>query len=510
MVYYLKYRPQTLDELIGQEVVASTLKKALENNKLSHAYLFVGPRGVGKTSTARILAKMVNCPKGGCNKCDICRSITDGSNMDLIEIDAASNRGIEDIRDLRDKIKLSPSFLKKKVYIIDEVHMLTSEAFNALLKTLEEPPEHALFILATTEVNKVPQTILSRTTRLDFKEAGGEDLIKAFKKIALEEKLQVDDEALNLLAKKSEGSFRDGVKLLDQISAISPKIGAKLIQETLKETKLEEVLELIGFINSKDTSGAIKKSGQILREGVRVKDLFYSLMDTLRSMLLIKYSGLEEESGVYTKEQTEELKTLGERFSSEEIIKLLNNLQKGYEDLKFASISELPLEVAIIESTEQVTGNRLQVTVEQPKSEENVIVQTPETSQTVQAPQQVEDSGVNPSSPDMLTLKDKWSYILEMVKPYNFSLEALLRQVKIASAKDNQVILKVPYSFHQRILETPRNRDLLESVLTDVLGKNIKIATVLESRPVRVEELANVEVAADDEVIKIAAEIFNS
>ncbi len=183
--FYLKYRPQSLSDLIGQETVKKTLLSSFANNKLSHAYLFVGPRGTGKTSTARILAKMVNCESkdGPCNKCSICTSITNGSNLDLIEIDAASNRGIEDIRSLKETIKLAPSGNQKQVYIIDEVHMLTQEAFNALLKTLEEPPAHALFILATTEGGKIPQTILSRVQRLDFKLANQQEISQALEKI---------------------------------------------------------------------------------------------------------------------------------------------------------------------------------------------------------------------------------------------------------------------------------------------------------------------------------------
>ena len=219
MVYYRKYRPQTLDEIIGQEHIKNALKKAHESNRLSHAYLFAGPKGSGKTSTARILAKMINCEVGGpCNKCSTCLSITDGSNLDLIEIDAASNRGIDDIRELREKIKLAPTSSKKKVYIIDEVHMLTTEAFNALLKTLEEPPSHVLFILATTDPHKIPQTILSRVQRFDFQAAKEEEIIEYLKNVIKIEKLKISDEALNLIAKKSEGSFRDGLKILDQLS----------------------------------------------------------------------------------------------------------------------------------------------------------------------------------------------------------------------------------------------------------------------------------------------------
>lgn len=211
MVLYRKYRSQTLDELIGQQSAKNLLKSAFEAKKLAHAYLFCGPRGTGKTSTARILAKMVNCTSEEgvkpCNKCEACMSITDGTNLDVIEMDAASNRGIEDIRNLKDTIKLATSTLKKKVYIIDEVHMLSTDAFNALLKTLEEPPSHVIFILATTEVQKIPATILSRVTRIDFKQATIAEAAEVIKRTAAAEEIEIDDGAILTLAKKSRGIF---------------------------------------------------------------------------------------------------------------------------------------------------------------------------------------------------------------------------------------------------------------------------------------------------------------
>ena len=247
IAYYLKYRPQSLNDLVGQEIVKKTLQAAFESHKLSHAYLLTGPRGTGKTSTARILAKMVNClgKNPPCNKCTTCLTITDGSNLDLIEIDAASNRGIEDIRALREKVRLSPTSSKKKVYIIDEVHMLTTEAFNALLKTLEEPPAHALFILATTDASKLPQTILSRVQRLDFKLATMSQLFEALEKISKVEKIDIEEGALNLIARKGEGSFRDAIKLLDQISSMEGKITSEILEKFLKTSNFEGLIYLV-------------------------------------------------------------------------------------------------------------------------------------------------------------------------------------------------------------------------------------------------------------------------
>ena len=235
MVFYRKYRPQTIEELDSFDV-RDTLYAVLGHKDIAHAFLFTGPKGLGKTSAARIVAKVVNCEKNSklktqnletkdqiepCNKCDQCISITNGTNIDVLEIDGASNRGIDEIRDLREKVRLSAARAAKKVYIIDEVHMLTTEAFNALLKTLEEPPPHVIFILCTTEPHKIPQTIVSRCMHVSFKKAGVEELVRSFKRIAKKEKLDIDDEALSLVSTLSDGSFRDGAKILEEMALIS-------------------------------------------------------------------------------------------------------------------------------------------------------------------------------------------------------------------------------------------------------------------------------------------------
>src|SRR5260221_1018711 len=502
MVFYLKYRPQTLEQLIGQSQVKLTLQKAMENNKLAHAYLFCGPRGTGKTSTARILAKMVNCTGTTtlpCNVCDNCKSITNGSNLDLIEIDAASNRGIDDIRDLREKIKLSPSGAKKKVYIIDEVHMLTSEAFNALLKTLEEPPEHALFILATTEAHKVPETILSRVQRLDFKMATSADLIEALGRVVKSEKLKIDDQALNLLAKKADGSFRDSLKLLDQLAAQSSEISLEMVEQSLNSGKFSDLVELLEAVAKKDASRALSLLHKQLEAGINLKDYLFELLNIFRVLMLVKHQAIVVAKEQYGSQNSELLLNLSQKFATEDLIKTLILFQTASEKLKFASIPSLPLEVAIVESCMGGIG-----------SNENAI--TP-----LQHDKPVSDQPVPKSQPsktipsdDLLKILDKWNYVLETIKPYNYSLEALLRQVKVLSCTDGRVMLEVPYSFHQRILEAPKSRDLLESVLAEVLGKSVRVSCVLGQRPVRVEEVANIELAADDDVIKLAAEIFNS
>lgn len=491
--FYLEYRPQALEQLIGQEAVKKILVSSFENKKLSHAYLFVGPRGTGKTSTARILAKMVNCEntsKVPCNKCTTCLSITDGSNLDLIEIDAASNRGIEDIRSLRDKIKLSPTAARKKVYIIDEVHMLTAEAFNALLKTLEEPPSHVLFILATTESAKIPQTILSRVQRLDFKLAAPLELLETLKKIIKAENIDIEEEALKILIKKSDGSFRDGVKLLDQIAAPGEKITAKSIEQSFKSGEFENILDLIKSLKEKNAAEGLLNIGQYLENGMDPKALILALMDVFRSLVLIKNGAGEQLVKIHlTEDKYESLVDVSQSFTNQDLIRNLDILQEALEKVKFTSVPSLPLELAVVE----ICGERPSVISHQSSE-----------------PSTVYPPSSNSDSPDIVKIKEKWTFVLETIRPYNFSLEALLRSINITQCTEAKVLIEVPYSFHQRILEAPKNRDLLESILSDILGRNIAISVSLGSRPARAEDVANIELAADDEIIRAAAEIFSS
>ena len=542
--FYLTYRPQNLEELIGQDHIKENILNAFTQNKLSHAYLFVGPRGTGKTSTARILAKMVNCekqssdknkksltadseatPKAGeailkadslpCNKCSTCLSITDGSNLDLIEIDAASNRGIEDIRSLREKIKLAPTLSKKKVYIIDEVHMLTTEAFNALLKTLEEPPAHVMFILATTEVAKVPQTILSRVQRLDFKLATQSELLQALRKIVLKEKINIDEEALKILIKRSDGCFRDGIKLLDQISSMEGKITVDSLGEFLMSTNFDKLWEFLQAFIKKDTSLGLTLVLKEVSEGADTKNVILSIMDILRSLIFIK-NGLGENlvKANYLEENYQDLVKASDFFSNQDLVRNLDICQKAYQNLKTTSIPSLPLELAVVEICGENSKLKTQNSKLEEHIEEKLEVRSEKLEKNLTSNLQPQYPSSNfqhlSSSNDIQKLKEKWTFVLETVRPYNFSLEALLRSINIKECTDVAIYLEVPYTFHQRILEAPKNRDLLESILSDILGRTIKVTTVLGVRTSKKEDIANIEVAADDEIIRAAAEIFNS
>lgn len=344
MVLYRKYRPQTLDELDSQ-LVRERLIKVFSSSFTPHAFLFTGTRGTGKTSSARIIAKILNCEnrKGHnpCNICESCKEITGGRFLDCIEIDAASNRGIEEIRDLREKIKLAPVSGKFKVYIIDEVHMLTNEAFNALLKTLEEPPGHAVFILATTEYEKLPSTVVDRCIKFNFQRATPEEVRHCLKRVVESEKIKITDDALNLIAENCEGSFRDATKLLEQavmeMALDVDKLGILLGRYNISAERF------IGLLSGKHTQEILTEIENMNRNGTNFKALTEEVLHLLHDIFIVQY-GLDEK-----KVKPEILKL----FTRQEIISLIRVFSKVYTDLKFAGVAYLPLELAVVEWCEQ-------------------------------------------------------------------------------------------------------------------------------------------------------------
>jgi len=339
--FYRKWRPQSFDEIIGQEYNIKTIRNAVANDRLSHCYIFCGPRGTGKTSTARILAKALSCKKGvtpdPCNKCENCISISNGSNVDVIEIDAASNRGIDEIRELREKVKYLPSSLRKKVYIIDEVHMLTTEAFNALLKVLEEPPEHVIFIMATTEPNKVLATIMSRCQRFDFFPIPMDKIKKKLVKIAESEKIKISDQALNLISKYADGSSRDADGILEQLAAFGEdKIEVSDVTSLLGIAELDTLFELTDILIEKDLSKALLLVNKIISSNQNIKVFVAEFIDHLYDLYVIKnYSNpfeivnIGEDFKSRYETQAERLKKKELEFYMELFTELLKQIKWG-------------------------------------------------------------------------------------------------------------------------------------------------------------------------------------
>lgn len=356
LVLYRKYRPKSFSEIIGQEHIIRTLTNALTMGRVAHAYLFAGPRGTGKTTIARLLAKAVNCQDSKkaepCNKCLACQEISQGRSLDLIEIDAASNRGIDEIRELREGIRFSPTSLKYKVFVIDECHQLTKEAFNALLKTLEEPPAHAIFILATTEIHKVPQTIISRCQRFDFHKLPLDKIVERLAWIAQQEKVKIEKPALELIALNADGAVRDGESLLGQVMAMEDKkITLKEVQTILGVIDIRAVQSLVDFLVEKNNGKAIGHINQISSQGYDLIQFSKSLINYLRKTLILKIDPQLDKlvAAELTKEQKEVMIKQGEKLVQADLIKMIHAFVQAGNEIKIADFPQLPLELAVVE-----------------------------------------------------------------------------------------------------------------------------------------------------------------
>ena len=350
---YRKYRPQTFDDVVGQLAVTQTLKTQLVTDKMSHAYLFTGSRGTGKTSCAKILAKAVNClhPENGnpCNRCSACRSIDDGSCMDVLEIDAASNNGVDNVRDLRDDAIYTPSQVKKRVYIIDEVHMLSISAFNALLKIIEEPPEHLLFILATTELHKVPATILSRCQRFSFRRISQEDIAARLQFVAYQENIDMDEGAARVLARLADGGMRDGLSLLDQVaSATTGELTSERVYACLGIAGEQCCGEMMGYIADHNSKKTLELFNRLYTEGKDLSAMLDELACMTRDLLVLKTApgtGITMLSGVAT---DQEVSALTERFSTGELVRMMTELQQTMTGFTRSSSRRLDAELCLM------------------------------------------------------------------------------------------------------------------------------------------------------------------
>ena len=495
MTFYLKYRPQKIEELDISEVRES-LTRIVASGKIPHAFLFSGPKGTGKTSAARIIAKIVNCEAKvkPCNKCLQCTSINKGSNIDVIELDAASHRGIDDVRLLRDAVKLAPAKAKKKVYIIDEVHMLTLEASNALLKTLEEPPEHVIFILATTNPEKLIETIRSRTTNIAFRKATSDEIVRSLSRVARGEKIKIKVDSLKEIARASGGSFRDAVKVLEQLSIEKRRLDPKSVSEFLFQTKDINIGELIDLLIAKNTKAALTEVERILGRGVSMNNIIESLLTGFRESLLGKM-GIGSDS----------LKEL----TKEDILTLIKLISRAASETKNALLEQLPLEIAIVEWCES-TKEPPQIASSGPKAAPPKAEPELHTVRSAPPP---------PSAPSKGSAKEineeVWKTILATVKPINTSIEALLRATRPIEFDGKVLTLGVYYRFHKERLEEGSHRRILEDVASGVMGAPIKVVCILTEPPAKPEPKVSEEKPVltegeDEDIIKIAEEIFGN
>ena len=407
---YRKYRPQTFDDVSGQMAITQTLKTQLQTGRMSHAYLFTGSRGTGKTSCAKILAKAVNClhPDNGnpCNTCEACRAIDDGSCMDVLEIDAASNNGVDNVRMLRDDAIYTPSQVKMRVYIIDEVHMLSLSAFNALLKIIEEPPEHLLFILATTELHKVPATILSRCQRFSFRRISQEDIAARLQYVAYQENIDLDDGAARVLARLADGGMRDGLSLLDQCaSATAGELTAERVYACLGIAGEQKCGELMGYIAQHNSARALELFNKLYTEGKDLTAMLDELACLSRDLLVMKTAGnagITMLSGVASDREVLELT---KALSSSELVRMMNLLQSCMQSFTRSASRRMDAELCILEMCQpelnldaKALNARLTRLEEQIKS--GMLVRAPATVQQKAAPPEDLDDEERPPLPD--------------------------------------------------------------------------------------------------------------
>jgi len=504
MTFYLKYRPKSLEEL-DSILVRESLTNIAASGKIPHALLFSGPKGIGKTSAARILAKILNCekpPKKGisCNKCPSCTSIAQGSNIDVLELDAASHRGIEDVRALRDAVKLSPARAPNKVYIIDEAHMLTTEASNALLKTLEEPPSHVYFILATTNPEKLVETIRSRVVAISFKKATEDELIHSLQKVAKGEKLKVDKETLGVLAKASKGSFRDATKLLEQLLAEGNKLKKENVEELLFQRKELDIETLLIHLQNRNSKAALENIEAAVNKGVSVSNLLEAVLTRLKEGLLAKVGVGEAQLPGWERG---------------EIISLIKAFYLALKEMYGAPVEQLPMEVAIVDWCDAKTsGEERGIVVKDHPSEQKGTETSVSNEGGVEAPVEAQKISSPISKIEEVT-EEVWKRILAAVRPINTSIEALLRAAKPMQFDGNTLTLGVFYKFHKERLEEGMHRRILEDVVATIMGIPVRISCVLTEPPVKnpVEEKRQEVVLTegeDTDIIKAAKEIFGT
>lgn len=561
---YRRWRPQTFDEVVGQGHVVRTLRNALTSGRVHHAYLFAGPRGTGKTTTARLLAKAVNClapeDRRPCNECAICQAVNEGRLIDLIEIDAASNTGVDNVRELRERVGFRPNEARYKVYVIDEVHMLSTSAFNALLKTLEEPPPHAIFVLATTEPHKIPVTVLSRCQRFDFRRISIDEIVERLEWLAEQEHIQADREALVVVARQATGSMRDAESLLDQLSSYDESgVTVADVHAALGTGTGETVIQVTDALVSGDVAQGLGVINKAVDEGTDPQQFARQLVEHLRALLLMRLK-----AGIPPSHLSEDLRPRLEAqasaFTSRALARAVRLFNQAAAEAKGGWQPQLPLEMAFIEAATpsapensaprgqaaSTTGSHTPTPVRrsapstatkgasssdkashsasaQPDSSSQAQAEIPSASraEAVREPQPVyssPDPGHGSLTPEIL--RDRWSDLLDALRPRNLSLEALIRACEPVTVEGDVVVLGFAHDFHRGKVEEEKNKRDVEDVLSDLTGRPCRVRCVLLGqerkaqtplRPVSESDradapLSDEQIIAKDPVVRAAVE----
>lgn len=484
-VLYLKWRPLSWDEVVSQEHVITTLRNAVQRDRVSHAQLFSGPRGTGKTTTARLLAKAVNCLaedvlERPCNECAHCQAVNHGEFLDLIEIDAASNTSVDDVRDLREKINFSPNQGTYKVYIIDEVHMLSTAAFNALLKTLEEPPAHAIFVLATTEVHKIPATVLSRCQRHEFRRIPVRDITGQLKHLAAEENLEVEDAALGLIASQATGSMRDAISILDQLASLDEKITLDLVHRVLGTSANQAVLDLVEALLNGEAGGGLSVLQETLEKGSDPDQFGRQVISYLRSLLLVKMGNRDQVD--LPGDVWAAVERHIQQLNTGQLLKLIKIFNEAVGYKRSSWLPMLPLEMAFVEALGYIPDSHHAGTAAGEKlspAEPNPQGAAPSRSVTHSVSAEPGE-GKQPGGRQVNILQ-MWGQISKLVRSANPTTQALLNTCRPLGIKDGTLILSFRSDINKEKMEKEDHLQVCRSVINEVVGENLPIRCVLGS-----------------------------
>ncbi|CEO23292.1 DNA polymerase III subunit gamma/tau [Paraclostridium sordellii] len=524
---YRAYRPQNFKDVVGQNHIIRTLKNQIQNNNVGHAYLFCGTRGTGKTSTAKIFARAVNCENSineePCNECEVCKDILNDNIMDVIEIDAASNNSVDDIREIRENVKYTPAKCKYKVYIIDEVHMLSQGAFNALLKTLEEPPSYVIFILATTEPHKIPATILSRCQRFDFKRVTVKDMATRMKEICDDVNIEVDERALNLIARNSQGALRDALSILDQCMSFSEgNIEYKDVVDLLGTVNIEQLFEMAEYVIKEDTKKCLEILNEFVIWGKDIKNLVDDLIDHFRNLMVCKVSKDLDEIISLPDETVELLKSQSSLIETNEIIRILNILSTTQDSIKSSTNPRVLAEVSIMKLSQPMFDDSKEAllkrisTLEETIRSGNIKINNIETKESIEVEKEIiqeqskeEVYYEEVKSEDVKLIEKSWENILMHIKKdKNMPVYAILREAREFNVNSNNLYIMFDdnFAFAKNKLSDSNTLEYVESIVRETINRSFSIKIILrsESKNIKLE----IEKEEKDKGEEILEEVF--